>query len=145
MINDSQIYCPLSLNGLTCTLLQGQNRSLLFTLHCLAGLVPEPVRYYSANVRCIVEAQEATADPMRLLGGLYRSARPEELTELASGFSGKQLLPELLRMKMVDHIMEHVITGKEMRHRKWIEVRKAGTAQVSDAWTCCRCRSWWAE
>ena len=92
-----------------------------------------------------MEAQEGTTDPMRLLGGLYRSARPEELTRLAWEFSGKQPLPELLRMRMVDQIMEHVITGQEMRHRKWIEVCIAGTAQVSDGWTCCRCRSWCAE
>lgn len=122
------ILRPFSLNVCSCTLLQGQNRSLLFTLHCLAGLVPEPVRYYCANVRCIVDAYEATIDPMRLLEGLYRCAPPEELTPLASAFSGKQLLPEVLKMKLVDQTMEHVITGQEIRHRKWSEVCKTGTA-----------------
>lgn len=117
----------------TCTLLQGQDRSLIFTLHGLAGLVPEPVRHYCANVRCIVEAQEATADPMRLLRGLYPSSRPEELSRLAAGYSGKQLLPETLKMKLVDQIVEHVITGQEIRHSKWTEVCEASTAQVPDS------------
>lgn len=121
-------HCVLT-DAMTCACLQGQDRSLLFTVHCLAGLVPEPVRYYCANVRCILEAQEASADPVRLLRGLYRSARPEELTRVASGCSGKQLLPHVLRSKLVDQIMEHVITGQEIRQRKWCEVRKPITLQ----------------
>lgn len=111
----------------TCAFLQGQDRSLLFTVHCLADLVPEPVRYYCANVRCILGAQEANADPVRLLRGLYRSARPEELSHVASACSGKQLMPHVLRTKLVDQIMEHVITGQEIRQRKWCEVWKPST------------------
>ena len=102
--------------------LQGQNKTLVFTLHGLAGLVPEPVRYYCTNIRCIVEAEEATTDPMRLLRGLYRSARPEELSQLASRFAGKQLLPESLKAKLVDAIVEDMFLGRELRHRKWCEV-----------------------
>lgn len=121
-------YC-VPTGAMTCALLQGQDRALLFTIHCLAGLVPEPVRYYCANVRCILEAQEANADPVRLLRGLYRSARPEELSHVASGCSGKQLLPHVLRLKLVDQIMEHVITGQEIRQRRWCEVWTPNTLQ----------------
>ena len=118
---------------ISCALLQGQDRSVLFTMHCLAGAVPEPVRYYCTNIRCILAAHEDTTDPVRLLRGLYRSARPEELSHVASGCSGKQLLPHVLKAKLVDQIMEHVITGQEIRQRKWCEVGKANTAQVSTA------------
>lgn len=84
-------------------------------------------------MRCIVEAQEATADPVRLLRALYRYARPEHLSDMASEYSGKQLLPEVLKRKLVGQIVEHVISGQEIRHRKWCEVRNCRQARMSDA------------
>lgn len=96
---------------------------LLFRLHALAGLLPEPVRQYCTNTRCILEAQQPTTDPLTLLRGLYPDALPQELAEVASGLMGKQLLPQALKAQLADHITELVFTGRELRHRKWCEVK----------------------
>lgn len=96
---------------------------LLFRLHALAGLLPEPVRHYCTNIRCILETQQPTTDPLTLLRGLYPNALPQELAEVAPGLVGKQLLPQALKAQLVNHITEQVFTGRELRHRKWCEVK----------------------
>ena len=85
-----------------------------------------------------MEAQEATADPLQLLQGLYPSARPAELSHLASVLAGKQLLPHDLKAKLVDAVVENVFMGKELRHRRWSKVSSlTDTPHRSCQSVCC--------
>ena len=87
-----------------------------------------------------MEAQGATADPLQLLKGLYPSARPAELSHLASAFAGQQLLPHDLKAKLVDAVVENVFMGKELRYRRWIKVSRLVLIKIphrSSQTTCC--------
>ncbi len=113
--------------------MQGQNKMLLFRLHALAGLVPEPVRQYCTNTRFIIEALEPTHNPLTLLRGLYPAALPEELAHVVPGLMGKRMPPEELKAKLVGMIVEQVFTGQELRHRKWSEVKTQDHWRIADA------------
>ena len=110
--------------------MQCQSKTVRFELHALAGLLPEPVRQYCTNIHCILMTQAATADPVSLLRGLYPNARPQELSRVASDFTGMQLLPELLKKKTIEAVVEQVFAGRELRHKKWCEVSVTMYAQT---------------
>ena len=95
---------------------------LVFRLHALAGLMPEPVRQYCTNVYCMVYTQADTTDPITLLRGLYPTALPEELVGVAPELAGRQLSPEALKGALVYKVIQQAFTGQELRHRKWCEV-----------------------
>ena len=101
---------------------QGESRMLVFRLHALAGLMPEPVRQYCTNVYCMVYTQADTTDPITLLRGLYPTALPEELVGVAPELAGRQLSPEALKGALVYKVIQQAFTGQELRHRKWCEV-----------------------
>ena len=104
-------------------MLQGQNPLLAYQLHALAGLVPEPVRQYCTNIRCIIEAGGPTVNPLTLLRGLYPTAPPEELAGVGPDLMSRHLSAEAVKTRLVEHVVHQVFAGQELRHGRWCQVR----------------------